>query len=355
MQPHYLIAAVWIILAAIAIIVILTYSRLYFKKRIHLYNTGIRRQLEHFISDMIFYEPEERPGISREFVRIVKNPLGRRLIVDELINCKKNFTGVTAQNIVALYEQLDLKKYSLRKLNSGKWHIKARGIQELYLMGQSDTIKRIYRHINNKHEFVRMEAQSGVIHLLGFEGLRFLDVIDHPLTEWQQLKLLEQLGHLKMNVRLSAAIPRWLRSPNDTVVLFGLKLITEFQQLALHDEVLQCLSHTGEAVRVQAVATLVRIADEKTARSLAAHFPRETPAGKLAILDGLIKIATEEQAPFLTGLLDDDHETAIVKLKAGKALALNSDNGLAILAGMGARRPHPYEEIYLHIKSEITK
>lgn len=348
----YLLIAVEITAACIALIVLTIYIRLYLNKKTYLYKAGIRQYLESWISEMISTDSGEGIVVSKEFSRIVKNPIGRRFVTDELVNCKKNFTGATAQNITALYEQLGLKKHSLKKSNSNRWYIKARGIQELYFMDQEDVLKRIYENTNNKHEFVRMEAQIGLIHLIGFEGLRFLDVASHPITEWQQIKLLERLGHSKLKIRLHETIPQWLQSPNDTVVVFALKLTDEYQQLSLHDPVLSCLAHPNEAVRLQAVTTLIRIADERTASCLAAHFPKETFSGKVAILDGLKKIATEEQADFLTGLLNDNND--MIKLKAARALAVASDRGLALLAEKGKEQPIPYEEIYLHVKYETS-
>ena len=350
MWSSYLPDAVEMITLCIALIVLSIYSRLYFKKKTHLYKAGIRKHLEEWISEMIFTEAEEGFVVSKEFYRIVKNPIGRRYVTDELVNCKKNFTGVTARNIVALYEQLGLKKYSLKKSNSNQWHLKARGIQELYFMDQGDALKRIYKNTNHPHEFVRMEAQVGLIHLIGFEGLRFLDVITYPITEWQQLRLLERLGYSTMNIRLYEAIPKWLLSPNDTVVVLALKLADEYQQLALHDSIVPCLQHAREAVRLQSVITLVRIADERTANFLAARFPQEQLPGKIAILDGLKKIATGEQAAFLTGLLEDENDT--IKLKAARALSAAFPGGLTLLAEKGRLQPTPYEGIYLHVKQE---
>jgi hypothetical protein len=332
--------------------VIFIYSLLYFKKKTHLYKVRLSRHLEVWISAMIFHESGESPGISQKFHRIVRNPAGRQFVIDELVACKKNFTGLAAKNIVALYEELGLKPHSFKKLGSRQWHIKAKGIQELYLMDQSDTLTRIYKNTNNKHELVRMEAQIGVLHLTGFDGLRFLDVISYPITEWQQLKLLEQLKHSKLTDKVGAAIPRWLQSPNSTVAQFALKLADEYQQLGLHDAVAACLQHPDEAVRRQAVRTLIRIGNETTPHWLTAHFPEETPGNKLLILDNLGKIASEEEVPFLTGLLDD--EDNIIKLKAARALAVSSCFGLAILAEKSKEQPSLYNDIYCHVKSEIA-
>ncbi|HWK07499.1 MAG TPA: HEAT repeat domain-containing protein [Puia sp.] len=350
-QPRYLLVAVEIITTCIFLVVGVIYSRLYFSKKTYLYKTGIRNDLEVWISDMIFNESEEAPAVPPKFRRIIKNRIGRQLVIDELVACKKNFIGITAKNIVALYEQLGLKKYSFKKLGSGEWHIKARGIQELYLMNQSDTLTRIYKNTNNRHELVRMEAQIGVLHITGFDGLRFLDVISYPLTEWQQIKLLEELKHSKMTERSGKAIPGWLQSANNTVVQFALKLADEYQQLELHDAIADCLRHPDEAVRSQAIKTLVRIANERTPSCLAAHFAGETFANKLILLDSLGKIAATDETSFLTGLLNE--ESNMIKLKAARALALSSGEGLAILARKSEEQPQAYQEIYLHVKAEM--
>jgi hypothetical protein len=352
LQPVYLLLAAAIVAIGIILLVLVIYGHLHFSRKEYWYQKAARQRLETWISEMIFSEPQDRPPISNEFYQMAKNPTGRSFVLNELVNARKNFTADAAENTKFLYEQLGLKTYSLKKLRSSKWHVKARGIQELYLMGQSDVLKSIYKNTNARHEFVRMEAQTGIIHMIGFEGLRFLDLVSYPLTEWQQIKLLEQLNYSKMNVTLSPAIPRWLNSPNDTVVVFALKLAEEYQQIALHDTILLCLHHPDEAVRRQAILTLVAIANEKTPLLLTEHFYKESLANRLVILDGLQKIATEQQAPFLIGLLEDEND--LIKLKAAKTLALNTDGGLTLLEEKSRQTPEPYREIFLHIKSEYA-
>jgi len=352
MSSLYLLTAVAIISIGIAVLVFIIYVRLHFKKKTYRYEVNVRQRMEIELSEMIFSEPADQLPVSKEFYQIVKKPAGRNFVLTELFNARKNFTGTAAENAAAIYEQLGLKKHALKKLKSTRWHMIARGIQELYLMGQADVLEKIYANTNARHEFVRMEAQTGIIHMIGFEGLRFLDTASYPLTEWQQIKLLEQLGYTKMNTRLYEVIPRWLDSPNPTVVVFALKLAEEYQQISLHDTILHCLEHPNETVRRQCIYTLVRVADEKTPGCLSEHFYTETFANQLIILDGLEKIATEEQAPFLTRLLDDEND--IVKLKAAKALVLNTSGGLTLLDERGRQQPSPYGEIFLHIKSETA-
>ena len=254
-----------------------------------------------------------------------------------------------ADSITQLYLQLDLKKDSLVKLRSTSWHIKARGIQELYLMDQIDLLKTIYKNTNNRNEFVRMESQIGVIYMTGFAGLRFLDVISYPLTEWQQIKLIEQLKRSGKPEDISTNINNWLSSTNDTVVIFALKLAGEYQQFTSRNQIVNTLVHPNELVRTQGIKTLVQLADQQTPYVLLGYFRKEASANRLLILDALATLATAEQTTILTSLLND--EDNIIKLKAAIALANASPEGMEILEQKAVQEKEPFERILMHVKS----
>ncbi len=338
------------------IIISIIYLNLYLRKRNFFYKKYIDAQLEEWITKAILDEPdkvEQGFEIPQKFSRILKNFIARQFVIDELLAVRKELTGAAAKNITVLYEQLELKKHSLKKMSSRKWHVKAKGIMELYIMDQNDTLIRIYKNTNSRSEFIRMEAQIGVIHMTGFDGLRFLDVVSYPITEWQQIKLLEQLRLSREDGQLAMHIPKWLRSKNDTVVVFTLKLADAYQQFSVHDDVVKTLDHPNNMVRIQAVKTLVRIANENTPQILADHYDKEEFANRLNILDALSKIGSENQAWFLIGLLDD--ESDVIKLKAGKAFAACFKYGMEALEERGRAKKGAYQKIYLHIKAELEK
>ncbi len=350
LDPDSLLTGVLFMLVGIALTVSAIYLYLFNKKRNFFYTDRIRKHLEVWITQIIMEEAPESIVISKKFYSVLNNSVARQFTIDELIVCKKNFSGVVAENITALYIQLGLKKYSLKKLNAkNKWHIRARGIQELYLMDQSDVLTTIYKNTNSNNEFVRMEAQTGVIHLTGFPGLRFLDVISYPLTEWQQIKLLEQLRLYPKKEDLSEKIPGWLVSKNETVVVFALKLADEYQQFSVRKQVIDCLVHAQKAVRRQAIKTLVTLADEKTPAILLGYFNKEIFSNQCYILESLRNIATANESDFLIELLN--HENDTIKLKAAVILAEVSENGLAMLEERSIVQPEPYQKIYRHVKT----
>lgn len=299
-------------------------------------------------------ESVENIVMPKRFYQMMKNLKARQFIIDELVRCKKNFSGAVAENIVVLYKHLGLKSDSIKKMKSGnKWHIKAKGIQELYMMDQQDVLTTIYKNTNSNNEFVRMEAQTGVIHLTGFPGLRFLDVISYPLTEWQQLKLLEQLKLSPLTEDLSIKIPHWLLSKNDTVVVFALKLADEYQEFSVRDKVITCLVHQTATIRSQALKTLIRLSDEKTASILLGCINKESFSNQAYILDALQYLASDKEKYFLLNLFD--HPNDLIKLKAAIVLVKCCTDGMEILKAKAVDLPEPYHRILLHVQFEIKK
>ena len=351
-SPGYLLMGIKILAICIGIVVAVIYSYLSFKKRTFFYTSSISKNLEVWISAIIMEESIESIVIPKKFFRMMKNSIARQFVIDELVGCKKNFSGLVGENIAALYLELGLKEESLRKINSrNSWHIRAKGIQELYMMDQKDVLTTIYKNTNSTNEYVRMEAQTGVIHLTGFPGLRFLDVISYPLTEWQQLKLLEQLRISAKKEDLSEKIPHWLTAKNDTVVVFALKLADEYQQFSVTKDVLKCLVHQSAQVRSQALKTLVRLADEKAPMLLLGYISKEPYYNQAFILDALKNMATDNDKDFLVRLLDNPND--MIKLKAAIVIANCCTGGLEIIQQRAAVNPEPFQRILLHIQSEL--
>lgn len=350
MSPENLLIGVQVMAVGIMLIIILIYAQLMAKKRMHFHITRIRNNIEVWISQIILEESVDGIEIPKKFYRLLDDPKARQVAIDELVNCKKNFSGLVAENIVSLYNKLGLNEDSLNKMNNKrKWYVKAKGIQELYLMDQKKLLTKIYRETNSTNEFVRSEAQIAILYLTGFKGLRFLDVISYPLTLWQQIKLLEQLRLFGKKEDLSDRIPRWLLSKNDTVIIFALRLAAEYQQFGVKNAIMNCLVHPSPAVRTRAIKTLIVLADEQTPFVLTGYYSKETLENQVHILNSLASMATDEQQSFLEKLLDAPEN--IIKLKAAIVLANNCTDGIAILEKKAALEPEPFLRILGHVKT----
>jgi len=187
----------------------------------------------------------------------------RKMMAKALVTAKKNLSGKAGESVVKLYERLGLHTDAAKKVKSRRWHVRAAAIQELSIMNQHAYWKPIYKLTAHSNEYVRMEAQAGIVRLLGFPGLRFLNTAAHHLTEWQQINLLHLLKDIP--VRDFQGIDRWLFSANPTVAIFALKLAARFRRYELLEAVAACREHADASVRAQTIKCLQSLDFEEEA------------------------------------------------------------------------------------------
>jgi hypothetical protein len=224
----------------------------------------LKEQARGFISEVVIAENTgELPQIlegHHAIKKILHGRLGRKIFVAELLKIRKCVSGQAVVNIQWLYQTLQLQQDSLKRLTATKWHLKAAAIQELAQMGGKECITRIYRLTNHKNIYVRTEAQLALVNMTGFQGLRFLNVVAQPLTQWQQVCLMQQLS---MQADIAPGqVAGWLQSTNDSVIELALKIVGAFKMYALLDKVNICLQHQNQTVRLEAMHTLSELDEE---------------------------------------------------------------------------------------------
>lgn len=303
----------------------------------------------------IFYEDEDDAspgliGVTSRLNKLIINRHFRKVLTDELVNAKKNVTGTSAENLKRLYLQLTLDQFALARLKNYNWYIKAQAIQELSIMDIKDALTKIYRFTNNANDLLRAEAQVAVIKFYGFEGLRFLDVISYPITEWQQIKLLHELT--RVSPTDFSGIEKWLSSKNKTVVSFALKLVRNYHRFELHDIVADRLGDEDAGVRMQAIFTLGEIFSYNTSEILISRLPSEDNRHKTAIIRVLRNIATEDDVPALVDQLSSNNPE--LELMIAQALAKTGPTGLESLQQHDDADEYPLKQIIAQVKSEVT-
>jgi len=248
----------------------------------------------------------------------------RNVLISELAEISNKFRGSTMDNILWLFQKMDLEKQLVQNLNNKKWNRKAKTIQQLASLQQESSIKDIFPLTNNKNDLLRMEAQIAIVKVTGFEGLAFLDEAIYPVSEWQQLRLIEELA--RHTAEVPGKISQWLRSENLTVVNFALRLIEIYRQYKYYDEVTHCLSHSSMSICNTAVVTLSQISNETTTDLLVTHYPDYDEVLQIQILKILQIDGTENQVPFLLSLLN--HPDDSYKLEAAKAIMNIMESGI---------------------------
>ncbi len=344
---------IWMVTIVFTTLILLllgsVYLYLYKKKRNFFSNKNIQQKFEEWVSRFLLESIATEnptliipPYLKKQFKRRAK----KQAAINILVQTKRDLAGMGTKGITNIYEQLGFKQFSINKLKHSFWHIKAKGIQELYIMDQSDMLGTMYRYTNSSNKYVRKEAQTAIIHFLGFNGLHFLNVLSKPISDWEQINLMEQLKQFPFTP--IKHLETWLQSRNHTVVLFTLKLIATYQQFQTYQAVAHCLKHTHEKVRIQAVKTLISINDEGTANILVHQYPKETLANKINIIEQLAFIALHTQQQFFFNCLQE--EQPILKLAAAKVLEQQGINISKLLQGKDAAMK---QHFYTHKKTDM--
>jgi len=290
----YLTAAFVIIILCLVLCIIGMIGR---KKHVLQRNKRLADQLSDWLAEIILEETkpsgkQEEISVPADIQILLSEKAALHVVLNELTAMRKKLKGSAAINLEQLYVQLRLDQLSLKKLQSRRWHIVAKGIQELTEMKQEQHLEKVHHFVNHSNQYVRMEAQTGLVQCWGFDGLQFLDFINYPLVEWQQLQLLQLLSNHRETK--NTPINSWLKSSNDSVVSFALKLVKE-QWDAIHFEaVVRCLSHKSQAINMQAVQCLGAIDNASAVKVLVAHYAGCSEKVRECIIRVLQKIGTKE-------------------------------------------------------------
>lgn len=329
---------------------------------IHLRIVNLRRgkyrkwknRADSIIRDVIFSEVAED---AVEVVPIDKHTqilLGevrfRKLLTKELLLAKKNMTGSTGIMLKKFSRQLKLEQFILQDLASHEWHIKAKAIQAIGIMGFNEFLLKVFRLTNNKNELVRMEAQITVVKLTGYKGLRFLDVVSTQINDWQQIKLLNELSLLPaVNFQ---GIDKWLKSTNVSVVVFALKLVRTFHRFELYDKIVESLDHPIEQIRAHAYLAIEKIYTDSSAELILNNYEQETSSNRTIIIKVIQSIGSENDVSRLIGLIKDaetEQQRTIVR-----TIANISPTGIIQLRQLPEAEKEPLNLIINQIEGELS-
>jgi len=225
----------------------------------------IKRVLKKkFETELIIYlySEEEGDGISPEqeailnkLKKYLNNPFERKIMVSTFLKLRNEISGETVELIFKLYNQLGLSDFAIAKLKSKKWNIVVEGIRELTLFQILEAHTAIDSLKNHPRKEVQKEILLYLLNIFNFKGLAFLDTLTTPLSEWDQIELMEVLH--RFDAQDIPDIRPWLKSSNDSVVIFTLKLAKTYIQMEAEQELMDLLQHQNVTIRVKAIEYLV--------------------------------------------------------------------------------------------------
>lgn len=315
---HELILAIIFVLILVLLLIIAVLGYSFYSYRILHNRQSWRQIIEYKIMETIVGSDTNRE-LDQEFSKHLKEPSFRALFLEVLVDSDRKFSGAAKEAINSLFYDFKLEDQAWSKLRQRKAYLVAGGIQELAAMGVEAAIPEIKAKLNDDRTAVYQEAQYAMVSFQGYEGLGFLEYVDKPLSDWQQLRLLYSIQHLP---ELSdAQVYSWLKRTNDSVVIFTLRLIRKFRLLSFYAEVYELLAHPSTYVRVQAIRTMQAIENNATISQFIACFDQQPIDVQLEILKSMKIARSRESEDFLKEQLWNNTAVSI-KIAAAEVLVI---------------------------------
>lgn len=260
-------------------------------------------------------EIDEKKSIQHQLLKAVKNTFEREVIQKLILRLHADLSGELATFLEELYRDLDLVQYSLKKMKSNAWYVKIKGIREVTQMNVKGVYDETLRLINHENELLRNEAQLTMVKLYHFKGLAFLDKLEFPITEWQQIQLIEEIQSIR-NEELPD-LTHWLKSDNEHVVIFSLKLVKLFNQIQTQELLIKLIMHPSKLVRQNAIAVIEYFKIEESKTVLKEIYSKSDVDTQRFIVKALIELSNEEEIPFFESQLNNtDVEISQLSLTA---------------------------------------
>jgi hypothetical protein len=251
----------------------------------------------------------------------------RKMVISILYNLMNEVSGEMAGSIKLLYYKTGLIDYALTRLNNKNWYIIAKGIGELTRFKIEEAYDDVIRFIDHPRREVRKETQLYLVNLFRFEGLAFLNDLKTPLSEWDQVQLLEILQ--KFDDQQICDIKPWLKSTNDTVVLFALKLAQIYNQFEVKDILIELLSHEEQEIRICVIEVLTHLYGIEAKEMLKTNFNELSIEEQLSFFELLENLVVPSDETFIEEhIFHKNFEIQLLALKILKSINLDKFMGL---------------------------
>ncbi|HSD05894.1 hypothetical protein [Flavobacterium sp.] len=280
------------------------------KKRI------LKTKFETYLITYLYSEDEnegntpEQEDILKKLKKHLDNPFDRKLMVSSFLKLRNEISGETVDLIFKLYHQLGLSVYAMNKLKSRKWHKVVEGIRELTLFHIIEANNAIAALKNHPKKQINKEVQLYLLNIFNFKGLAFLDTLTAPLSEWDQIELMEVLN--RFDSQDIPDIKPWLKSSNDSVVIFTLKLAKTYIQMEAEEELIALLQHPNLTVRVKAIDVLSYLNVLSAKELLKTNFNTLHEDEQIVLMEMMQNIYEATDIPFIMEHIH--HENFAIKL-----------------------------------------
>ena len=290
-----------------------------------------KRELSPMISEFIFYEESDTKDEKSNYIQLkveirelLKDDFNRKILSEILLDLRKDVSGETQSRLLQLYQDLGLHNDAFAKLKSWQWQVVSKAILDLTQMQVAEAYGFITKFINDKRATIRKQAEIATV-TLKYEGLNyFLDTTKYKISEWQQLKLLEVIRNQKDYQ--PPKFKAWLTSSNSYVVLFALRLIKFYNQNDAKASIIELVKHKNNQIKEEAIACVKEFHITEAIETLKIVFWKSSTDIKIAILDAIGCLGSENDIDFLQLIGRKESSFAVTSKALSSINAISPDS-----------------------------
>ncbi|NKI32280.1 HEAT repeat domain-containing protein [Croceivirga thetidis] len=261
------------------------------------------------ISNFLFHSHDDPIDEQRHFVELkirirekLRASAFKKALTAILFDLQKDVSGETRQRLVNLYRELELHHDAMSKLKSWRWEVVSQGILELTQMEVIESYNLIAKLCKDQRKTIRKQAEIAIVQLKQ-EGIKhILDNSRHPISEWQQLKLIEAIGNHSDFV--PPAFKFWLLSENNDVVLFALRLIRHYNQSDAEGAIVELIKHKNDQIKIAALNCIRDFNFKSSLPTIKRVFWHASNEVKIQLLDTIASLGTVSELIFLEEVKD---------------------------------------------------
>lgn len=248
--------------------------------------------------------------------------LNHEILNDLMVYYHRNIGGESAQKLESIYRQVNLKDERLTLVKKGDWAVRAKAITDLGTMNMREALFEVLQYSDDSNEYVRNEAQYAAVKLGGIKALSFLDHINEPISEWQQIRLLDEC--MKFEFHLLKRIEDWMLSTNDSVVFFALKVARNLNQYHGSLTITKLFEHKNPKVQIKAMQTSVSLGLKSHLAEMLGRYEKADTEIRVMILKAIGDLGDASYMPFLKEILERSsvYEEVMQASEATKSLGL---------------------------------
>ncbi|MBC29926.1 MAG: hypothetical protein CMH48_03690 [Muricauda sp.] len=299
----------------------------FFKRKISFHSKRLsekKKKLAPVISNFLFHDHHGPIEEQKSYVQLkieirgeLKNKSFRKILTEILMDLEKDVSGETKKKLHRLYAELGLHLDAFQKLKSWRWEVVSSGILELTEMQRIDAYPFITKFLNDRRGIIRKQAEIATVSLKP-EGIsHLLDTTRYSISEWQQLKIMEELREME-NFR-PPQFATWLISPNRDVVLFSLRLMRHYNQNDAAKSIVELIKHKDDQVKTEAIRCIKEFCILRAIDPLKKVFWSCNEMVKIEILEAISTLGSKNDIEFLLKV-EKQEPSFMVRTKALTAI-----------------------------------